>query len=449
MAFKQYSILVGFQLGLMVLVAFYAGYLFGTHHDYNLVFFLCFLLAGVIAALVYTLHRVVRDTAYFFEAIRNEDGSLNFPEVTGSRGLDRLHRDLNQLGKIVEDIRVKSATREKYYQALIQHSATGLIALNEMDEVEIINEKAAEYAGIPPQSFPDMIKSRNTELCNLLLAIHPGETLAYRSSRNNSLIHLSLRATEIKVGEERHKLISLQDIRKELNEKELESWQKLIRVLTHEIMNSIAPITSLTASLRKYFRMDKKAISPAEITEIMIENTIQGLDTIEERGSGLLRFVDSYRRLYKIPVPVFKDIIVEEWLNKLKMLLSEKFAEHSVQLEIVIQGVRIISADETLLSHVMINILNNAVDALNESSDSGKIKIVVEESSQARVLISVMNNGPMIPAEILDKIFIPFFTTKENGSGIGLSLSMQIMHLHGGYIDVSSREELTSFQIVI
>jgi len=449
MASKRYSILVGIQLGLIILLALFAGHFFANNHDYQLSIFFLILLAIISASLLYTIHRVMRDTSYFFEALQNEDGSLHFPSETGSKGLNILHKNLNLLGKLVEEIRLKSAIREKYYQALIQHSATGLIAMNEKNEVEIINEKAAEYAGIPAQSHPDMIKSKNTELCNLLIAIHPGETLAYRAQRNNTLIQLSLRAKEIKIGDEHHKLISLQDIRQELNEKELESWQKLIRVLTHEIMNSIAPITSLTASLKKYFRSSEGIISPSDISSGIIENTIQGLDTIEERGSGLLKFVDSYRRLYKIPAPVFKEINIEDWLGKIKMLLSEKFAERDIHLEIAKPDPQNFSADETLMSHVLINIVNNAVDALNEKPNDRKIKIRVEKSTDARIVINILNNGPMIPADLLETIFIPFFTTKENGSGIGLSLSRQIIHLHGGYMDVSSNEEVTSFQIVI
>ncbi len=449
MAFKRYSLLVGFQLSLLILLALFTGWLFELQRDVHLFLFLLALMTVLAISIFYTVHRMIRDITFFFEAIRNEDGSLHFPEESGSRGLNHLHKSLNQLGRIVEEIRMKSAIREKYYQALIQHSATGLIALNENNEVEILNEKAAEYAGIPPQSFPDMIKSRNTELCKLLLAIQPGETLAYRAQQNNFLIHLSLRATEIKISNKQHKLISLQDIRRELSEKELESWQKLIRVLTHEIMNSIAPITSLTASLKKYFRSTDKIISPPDITPLIIENTIQGLDTIEERGSGLLRFVDSYRRLYKIPAPVFKEIQVEEWLNRLKMLLAENFTEKNVQVEILKPDVKVIYADETLMSHVMINILTNACEALNEKTDNRKIRISVQEGTQSGIMISLTNNGPAIPPDLLEKIFIPFFTTKENGSGIGLSLSRQIAHLHGGDIHVHSEEGKTDFVIML
>jgi two-component system, NtrC family, nitrogen regulation sensor histidine kinase NtrY len=449
MAFKRYSISVAIHLALIIILTFSSGIIFDAKHDLHITLFLVFVLAVLVISLVYTIHRVVRDTSFFFEAIMNEDGSLHFPEETGSKGLNVLHKNLNQLGKIVEEIRLESTVREKYYQALIQHSATGLIALNALNEVEIINEKAAEYAGIPPETYPAMIKSKNNELCNLLISIQPGETLAYRVHRNSSLLHLSLKATEIIVNEDHYKLISLQDIRQELNEKELESWQKLIRVLTHEIMNSIAPITSLTASLRKYFRIGNAPRPPSDISPTIIENTIHGLETIEERGSGLLRFVDSYRRLYKIPPPVYKTFQVEEWLNNLKMLFSDKFRENQIQFEITCLHIKEISADETLLSHVIINILNNAIDALNEGEGPRTIKIQVEEFEKARTRISVSNNGPVIPPDILDKIFIPFFTTKESGSGIGLSLSRQIIYLHGGYMDVSSNAEATNFVIVI
>src|SRR5271157_2174910 len=145
MAFKRYSISVGIHLALIIFLAFSAGSVFQAQHDLHITLFLLIILAILVTSLVYTVHRIVRDAMFFFEAIKNEDGSLHFPEKTGSKSLSLLHKNLNQLGKIIEEIRIKSAVREKYYQALIQHSATGLIAMNALNEVEIINEKAADY----------------------------------------------------------------------------------------------------------------------------------------------------------------------------------------------------------------------------------------------------------------------------------------------------------------
>lgn len=449
MSYSRYSLSVFIQLLIVVCISVTLGMVIRESKDLNIALFLIIILVILAGILLYNVHRVVRDTAFFFEALRNEDGSLHFPVQTGSRSLNFLHQELNQLARTIEDIRRQSVIRENYFQALIQHSATGLIALNGENEIDIINQKAAEYAGIPPESFPGILKTRNSELCQYLMDIKPGETRTYHTRREDLPLHLSLWATTIKIGEQNYKLISLQDIQPELNAKELESWQKLIRVLTHEIMNSIAPITSLTASLKNYFKQGADPVSSGKISDKIISNTILGLDTIEERGSGLLRFVESYRKLYKIPQPVCKPIEVNEWLSKLKMLMSEKLSEHQIEMEILAEKNQILVADETLLSHAMINLLTNAVDALSEIVGPRKIRINSEKDGKGRMIITISNNGPMIPKDIQDRIFIPFYTTKEHGSGIGLNLCRQIVHLHGGRIDLISEKTITSFIIVL
>jgi two-component system, NtrC family, nitrogen regulation sensor histidine kinase NtrY len=449
MNYNRYTVSVCFQLAGIMGTAFAMGYILPGRQEFYLFIFLVFILAGLIASLLNTVHRVFRDMAFFFEAIHNEDGSLRFPARTGSKSMDFLHLKMNELAMEIEEIRRQSVIRENYFQALLQHSATGLIAMNEDNEISIINQKASEYAGIPAESVPGILKFRNSELSQYLIRIQAGETVTFHTRRNEIPLHLSLWATKIKIGNEHYKLISLQDIQHELNAKELESWQKLIRVLTHEIMNSIAPITSLTASLKHYFKRGADPVSSQQITEKMIANTVQGLDTIEERGTGLLRFVESYRRLYQIPKPDRKPFQVDDWLARHKILLTEKLNEQGIQLEISSSGNKMIQADENLLSHALINILTNAMEALMEVKENRKIRIHSEDDSKGRTLITVSNNGPAIPKDILDRIFVPFYTTKENGSGIGLSLCRQIIHLHGGSLEVMSDTSITSFIIIL
>ena len=186
---------------------------------------------------------------------------------------------------------------------------------------------------------------------------------------------------------------------------------------------------------------------PGEISEAIILNTLQGLDTIEERGTGLLRFVENYRKLMRVPAPVPTMFLLAEWIEKVRMLLSASLAAHRVHVEVECNTTATITADENLLSHVLLNLLHNAMDVLKDHPGERKIRVYAETGPGGGALIRVMNNGPQIPLDIQDKIFIPFFTTKENGSGIGLSLSRQIMTLHGGFIDVESGEGQTTFTI--
>jgi signal transduction histidine kinase len=233
-------------------------------------------------------------------------------------------------------------------------------------------------------------------------------------------------------------LLSLQDIRNELDEKELDAWMKLIRVLMHEIMNSIAPITSLSESLCNYYTINGRLVRPEEVDETTIRTTVKGLNVIREQGNGLMQFVESYRRLSGLPKPVKKIFRVEDLFDRIKILFAS--LENIEQLEFTVKlksPAMEIFADENLVAQVLVNILKNAVQA-NEKNPFGKIQLVADRNANLLPEIRVTDNGPGIPTEILDQIFVPFFTTRENGSGIGLSISRQIMQLHGGILQVNS-----------
>jgi signal transduction histidine kinase len=232
-------------------------------------------------------------------------------------------------------------------------------------------------------------------------------------------------------------MLSLQDIRNELDEKELDSWMKLIRVLMHEIMNSIAPITSLSESLCKYYMIEGHVARPDELTEATINTTLRGLNVIREQGNGMMQFVESYRKLTRLPKPELKAFRVFDLLERIKILYSSLANSEKVKLMISVNPPSIeLLADENLVSQVLINLVKNALEA-NDNLD-GKIHIYTGLNSDHRLEIRVADNGKGIPDEIIGQIFVPFFTTRENGSGIGLSLSRQIMRLHGGTLQVRS-----------
>jgi signal transduction histidine kinase len=311
-----------------------------------------------------------------------------------------------------------------------------------------MNDKAFEYAGIPSFTPLHLIPLRNPDLLKLLATCNPGEAHTYKWFTGDSQINLLIRIKEIRYGGKVSRLISLQDIRHELDEKELDSWQKLIRVLTHEIMNSIAPIVSLTGTLQNFFIENGNPVNPGKIDEETIDNVIQGLDTIGERGNGLVNFVNSYRKLTRIPSPDFAHFHIQEWLEQIQLLLREKMEGRQIQFELITDPrVKDLTGDKKLLSQVIINILYNAMEALDEIPEKRKIRVSVAMSKRNNTVICIANNGPPIPEKTLEKIFIPFFTTKEQGSGIGLSLSRQILRLHKGHIYAESNENATSFFI--
>ena len=449
MAYKRVTLSALVSTGVIVSSVFIAGYFTALKTD---PWYLLFLLPVPIAAfsIINTFNQSNRQIAFFFDAIRNEDSSLKFPVSIRQKSLRHLYQSLNNLNERINEIKLHNEYLEKYYQSFIQHASTGLMAVNQDNEVEIMNDKAFEYAGIPSFTPLHLVPLRNPELFQVLATIRPGEAFTFKRLMGDTPINLVIRSREIRFGENISRLISLQDIRHELDEKELDSWQKLIRVLTHEIMNSIAPIVSLTGTLKKFFTRDGLAAAPSAVDAETIENVIQGLETIEERGNGLVSFVNSYRILTKIPKPDFSIFQVEEWLEQIRLLLHEQIDKQGVHLEIKIDPkVRELTGDKNLLTQVVLNILKNATEALAEIPENRKIRIVADISRQSRPVIRISNNGPVISEDVLEKIFIPFFTTREQGSGIGLSLSREILRLHHGSIHAESSEAATSFIITL
>ncbi|MBN1791906.1 MAG: ATP-binding protein [Bacteroidales bacterium] len=397
-------------------------------------------------SLIYFLNSINRKVAFFFDAVTNEDTTLHYSESIRPRSLRALHQSLNLLNKHIADIKIKNEYNEKFFQEMLKSSATGLLAVDEKGYIEQINDSALDFIGLPHITHIDLLKQKNQELFEQLMLITPGQSRTIKVLHDNELRLFSLKVALLNFGSNSYRLYSITDIKAELEENELDSWQKLIRVMTHEIMNSVAPITSLSNTLSRIFIRNNHPIPVQEVTGKHVENIIHGLEVIENTGSGLMRFVEDYRKLTKVPSPVFKSISIDNWLNATRLLMRDKLNEEKINLRIVKKGSRNeLIGDEKLLNQVMINILNNAVDALKDK-DHKKIAISITENNLGRLKISISDNGKGIPPEELEKIFIPFYTTKEKGSGIGLSLSRKIMRLHRGSISVSSQPaEKTTF----
>lgn len=449
MIFKNFTFQIVVHLCILILISMVSGINF-YNHDFSAAFALSIISIVEIAIITYKFNRTNRSVAYFFESIENDDSQLRFSAKYRNKSLTHLYNSMNKVNEKLADIKFQNQRNEQYYKALIQQSATGLIAMSENNKIEVANTMACELAGIAvPQNF-HRLQVKNPDLWNLLCEIKSGETQTVKIFRNGQYFHLSVCTTVMNFSGTSTKIISLQDIKQELDTKETESWQKLISVLTHEIMNSIAPITSLTNTLTRFFRNKNNPVAASEITDPVIENTLKGLDIIEERGNGLLNFVKNYRQLTKIPPPVFSYFEAYSWINNIRILLYEKLETHNIQMELSVNNqAGIIHADEKLLTQVIINLILNAIEALTEKPDDRKIKATIRMNEKKQVQIEISNNGPKIQPELADKIFVPFFTTKENGSGIGLSLSRQIIQMHRGYIYLETEEQETRFIIVL
>ncbi len=213
-------------------------------------------------------------------------------------------------------------------------------------------------------------------------------------------------------------------------------------------MNSVAPLTSISRTLQKLFYHEGRPVQPEDVNGEMIETTVKGLTTIDEQGKGLVNFVNSYRKLVRLPKPMIEPFDAKEWTEQLKLLVSEQLMARDIVFEIIKgAGVKTVTADKNLINQVVLNLINNAADALLEIPSCRRILLRLQHAGLSMLLISVSNNGPQIPDDILGKIFIPFFTTKKEGSGIGLALSRQILYLHKGILSVSSTPEETRFTL--
>jgi len=426
-----------FRVLLIVFLALAAGSFVAA--DMLMLTLLCLVIEfPLVINLIKYLNTTNRKMSYFLESVKNNDSTLMFPTDVTGKPIRELYDGLNKVNEQIQQLKIESQQREQYFQTLMEHVATGIITFNSRGFVLHANSAAKRMMGVEILTHLNQLERVNRNLFQSVTNIKSFEQKLVSVVTERGTVELSLKATSFKTQNEELTLLSIQDIRNELDEKELDSWMKLIRVLMHEIMNSIAPITSLSESLTKYFTVDGRPVLPAEVNEKTIDITIRGLNVIKEQGNGLILFVESYRKLTRVPKPDKKIFKVEELVNRMQILYSSLGNSEKVKLSVSLNPPEMeLFADENLISQVLLNLLKNALEAV-EKIPEGKIQIIAGFAANNRPEISVKDNGPGIPKEIAEQIFVPFFTTREKGSGIGLSLSRQIMRLHGGSLQLRS-----------
>jgi two-component system, NtrC family, nitrogen regulation sensor histidine kinase NtrY len=426
-----------FRVVLLVIAALSAGLAIAS--DYNSLVIVCMLaIIPIVLNLIRFLNTTNRKISYFLESVQNNDSTLIFPTHISGKPIRELYEGLNKVNEQIKQLKIENQQREQYFQTLLENVGTGIITYNSKGFVLHANSAVKRMLGLDVLTHVNQLERISWSLLQSVQQIKPFEQKLVSVTSERGTIELSLKATSFKTQTDELRLLSVQDIRNELDEKELDSWMKLIRVLMHEIMNSIAPITSLSESLSKLFTIDGKMVGREQIDEKTISTTARGLNVIGEQGNGLIQFVESYRKLTRLPKPDKKIFRVEELVNRMKVLYSSLGNSNRVKLAVAVNPPEMeLFADENLISQVLLNLLKNALEALDGKTD-GMIRIMVKVADNNRPEITVADNGPGIPDEIMEQVFVPFFTTRENGSGIGLSLSRQIMRLHGGSLQVRS-----------
>ena len=389
--------------------------------------------------LISYLNSTNKKIRFFFDSVRNDDSNLFFPFEITNTSLSNLYQSMNKVNNQIQQLKIENRQQEQYFGTLLEHLATGIITYNNKGFILHANSSARKLLSLDVLTHLTQIERKDRKLYNAINSIKPFERRLIAISAEDGEIQLSLKATSIKTNENELVILSIQDIKNELDEKEVESWMKLIRVLMHEIMNSITPITSLSESLSGIYSEGGKPVSPGQVNVKTIATTLQGLNVIKEQGKGLMSFVESYRKLTRVPEPEKKLFKVADLMSRVQILYNSLEKSEGIKLSVSMNNSDLeIFADQNLISQVLINLMKNALEA-NENNNNGKIRIAASEGSNNHPEICVIDNGPGISEENIDEIFVPFFTTRQNGSGIGLSISRQIMRAHGGNLKVKSQ----------
>ncbi len=392
-------------------------------------------------ALYKYLDKTNRDLASFLESIRFSEFTRTFQVEGMGSSFDELSRAFNDVIKDFQAVRTEKEEHFQYLQSIVQNIDVSIIAYQKDGTVEMINKSAKKLFQVSGLKNVKQLYQISGELVEKLLGISPGESALVKVQQEDDLLQLAINSTELKIHNKSIVLATIKNIQSVLEEQETEAWQKLISVLTHEIMNSITPIASLSSTIDSMVKsiQDQQQVDPNSSIDPETAQEIQlGLQTIHKRSTGLLHFVNTYRNLTRIPKPNFRITTVKNLFDNLTPLLNEDISQAKISFFSSVDPPDIeFSVDVELLEQVIINLIRNAIHAL-ENRPNPQITMKAFLNKRGRVTIQVTDNGTGILPEVLDKIFIPFFTTKPKGSGIGLSLSRQIMRLHGGSITAYS-----------
>jgi two-component system, NtrC family, nitrogen regulation sensor histidine kinase NtrY len=349
---------------------------------------------------------------------------------------------LNEVGEIVSQVRIEKESQLQYMNYIVKHVGIGLLSFDQDGNIDLINQAAKDLLGVMEINSISSLEGVHRGLPETLKNLKAEDQKVITLKSAKRLQQLALRISVFKIGQKEIRLVSFQDIKNELDEKEMDSWQKLIRVLTHEIINSVTPVTSLTTTISGFFRKGDKVLPAKDLSDENINEALTGLGYIEERGKSLIDFVSKFRSLTKLPAPKFEEISLNRLFEGITLLKKEELASNGIVLKCAISGENLnLFGDRSLIEHVLLNLINNASDAILSKNDSAERIIELRGSTidNQHTRIEVKDNGIGISDTTMENVFIPFFTTKEKGSGIGLSLSRQIMKLHGGTITVFSK----------
>jgi two-component system nitrogen regulation sensor histidine kinase NtrY len=384
----------------------------------------------------FRLHKKAQqEVEQFVESIHYRDFSRHFDVRHAPQDLQKLRKGFNDINTTFKVISKEKETQYQYLQKILELVDTGILSYeHESGEVVWMNESLKRLLQVPYLKTIQSLDKRDHNLCTQIVDLKPGENVIATAHFDRNTLKILLSATAFQTEGKVYKLVAFQNVNEALDETESKAWQKLLSVMTHEIMNSIAPISSLADTLRN--RLQEAADNPNKAASL--DDLALGMETIKRRSEGLLKFAETYRNLNKITTLNLKRVYVRDVFESLHQLMEPTLEQKNIEMEVILKDPDLmIEADINLLEQVLINLVVNAIEAVKGIEDP-HIMLSGSQLLGKKPYIRVTDNGPGMPEELLDKIFIPFFSTKKSGSGIGLSLCKQIMMLHKGNITVQS-----------
>ncbi len=437
MTFRNYALKLAFRIGLLVASMGLLAYFIISKHT-NFIYLTTIVFLYQVYELFNNQKRVYRELEEFSEAVYYRDFSRHFDVKRSAAELQPLRASFNVITDTFKRISREKETHYHYLQHILEVVGTGIISYDvETGEVAWMNDAFKTMLNLPHYKNVHAIQKRNSELYSELRDIKIGDSKVYSATVNTQIVKLLLSATMFQIENKHYKLLCLQNINEALDESESNAWTRLLAVMTHEIMNSIAPISSLANTLksRLEYSIENNEVQPSYREDLEI-----GINTIRNRSAALLKFADTYRNLNRINSLELHETFVRDLFENQHSLMMPTLSERSIELEIVLKDPHIkILADNNLVEQILINLILNAMEAVKQA-ENPKIILSATTDQQKRCILKVTDNGHGVPTELLDQIFIPFFSTKKNGTGIGLNLCKQIMLLHKGNIQVQTIE---------
>ena len=445
---KNFRLNLIVRIILLTFSIFILAYLFNEYSNFIWSIIVSIAIIYQVYLLIKYIDKSNRELAYFLESITYSDFSQKFDFSKLGSSFKALSNEFNQ---IMEKFRQARSDREEslnYLETVVQHIGVGLISFDPDGNVGLINKSAKRILRINTLHNISALDKISPNFSEFIGQLPSGKKAAFKIIDKDEIVQLLIYTTDFRMHDKTCKLVALQNIQSELEEKEIDAWQKLIRVLTHEIMNSVTPISSLASTVNQY--LFNKEGSANSLSNETTEDIRLAINTIQKRSEGLVSFVEKYRSLTKIPKPNLDTVKVSQLFDRIKKLMESALNGTNIKFEILINPLNLeVTADSDLLEQVLINLLNNSIQSLS-GTNNGKICLSAFIDERGYAIFKVIDNGAGISQEIMDKIFIPFFTTKKEGSGIGLSISQQIIRAHGGSLNVSSKpNEETMFTIRI